>query len=84
VWFPCQVAARLVGHLGDRLDEIRLLPRDVEDLLCERLDPPAQADLRPRPRLQGDLRPLELLELGELREQFVSRVTEGLGVSHAR
>lgn len=82
--FPCQVAARLVGHLGDRLDEVGLLPGDVEDLPGKRFDAPAQAELRARSRLERDLRPLEFLELGELREQRVGRVTEGLGVGHGR
>lgn len=77
------VTARLVGHLGDGLDEVRLLPGDVEDLAGKRFDPPAQADLRTRPGLQRDLRPLELFELGQLGEQRVGGVTEGLGVSHA-
>lgn len=81
--FAGQVTARLVGHLGDRLDDIRLLAGDVEHLPGKRFDAPAQPQLRPRPRFEGTLRPLELLELGQLGEQDIRCVTEGLGVSHA-
>ena len=83
MWLAGEVTARLVRHLGDRLDDVGLLTRDVEDLPRKRLHAPTQADLRPRARLKSDLRPLEFLELGELGEKRVGCVTEGLGVSHA-
>lgn len=75
--------AGLVRHLGDRLDQIGLLSGDVEDLPGEGLHSSAETYLRARSGLERHLRPLELLELGELGEQYVGGVTEGLWVGHA-
>ena len=74
---------RLVGHLGDRLDDIGLLARDVEHFPGKRFDAPAQPQLRPRTWFEGTLGALELLELRQLSEEDIGCVTEGLGVSHA-
>src|SRR6185436_12710252 len=60
---PGEQLARAVRHLCDRLDDVCLLARRVEDLAGKRFHSPRQADLCCRTRLELTLRPLEFLEL---------------------
>jgi len=82
VRLPGQRRVHPVLYLRDRLDDIRLLTSGVEDFSGERFDAPAQPELGKRARLKLTLRPLEFLELGQLREQGIGCVTDGLGVAH--
>src|SRR5690349_8991217 len=83
VWLARCERARAVRRLGDGFDDVGLLARGVQDLSGERFHAAGKPKLGSRTRLELALRPLEILELGELLQKGIGRVTEGLGVAHA-